>query len=56
MKAKSKAIKLEDAASAEAATPSAQDVERARELVATASPLLARMLDAKPHDAATKGD
>ncbi len=53
---KRKAVKLSEADTAEAAAPDARDIERARELVQSASPTLAQMLEAKPTDAATKGD
>jgi hypothetical protein len=45
-----KAIVLPDAESDEAASPQASDIERGKEIVGTASPLLSAILDSDPED------
>jgi hypothetical protein len=45
-----KAIVLPDAESDEAAAPQASDIERGKEIVGTASPLLGAILEASPED------
>lgn len=44
---RTKSIILKDAESDEAATPQSADIERGKEIVSSASPLLAAMLEAK---------
>jgi hypothetical protein len=50
MKPKGKAIELTEALSDEAATPNEGDIERAKEIVGSVSPLLSVMLEADPED------